>query len=98
MAQKVKNPPAMQETKEIRVRSLGQEDPSEEKMAWEIPRTEEPGGLEPTGLQRIRHDWATKHTRTGNYGKNYDPSTHSGRLQLPGLVSSLKRWRRKQGS
>ena len=45
----VKNPPAMQE---MRVRSLGQEDPLEEEMAthssilaWEIPRTEGPGGL-----------------------------------------------------
>ena len=56
MAQKVKNPPAMQETKEIRVRSLGQEDPSEEKMAWEIPRTEEPGGLQSKKSQRIEHD------------------------------------------
>ena len=45
----VKNPPAMQETQ---VRSLGQEDPLEKEMAihssilaWEIPWTEEPGGL-----------------------------------------------------
>ena len=45
----VKNPPAMQETQ---FRSLGQEDPLEEEMAtnssilaWEIPWTEEPGGL-----------------------------------------------------
>ena len=50
MAQWVKNPPAMQETQ---FRSLGQEDPLEEEMAtnssilaWEIPRTEGPGGLQ----------------------------------------------------
>ena len=50
MAQPVKNPPAMQKTW---VRSLGQEDPLEKGMAthssilaWEIPWTEEPGGLE----------------------------------------------------
>ena len=49
MAQIVKNPPAMQET---RVRSLAQEDPLEEGMAthssilaWKIPWTEEPGGF-----------------------------------------------------
>ena len=49
MAQKVKNLPAMQET---RLRSLGREDPLEEEMAthcsilaWKIPWTEEPGGL-----------------------------------------------------
>ena len=59
----VKNLPAMQET---RVRSLGQEDPLEKEMAthtstlaWRIPRTEEPGGLEYRGLQRVRHDCAT---------------------------------------
>ena len=46
----VKNLPAMQE---IRVQSLGQEDPMEKEMtthssilAWEIPWTEEPGGLQ----------------------------------------------------
>ena len=54
----------MQET---RVRTLGQEDPLEEGMAthssipaWEIPWTEEPGGLQSTGLQSNRHDLATK--------------------------------------
>ena len=59
----VKNPPAMQELQETRVRSLGREDPLEEEiathssiLAWEIPRIVEPGGLEFTGWQRIRHD------------------------------------------
>ena len=49
----VKNMPAMQETQETRVQSLGQEDPLEKKMAthssilaWEIPWTEKPGGLQ----------------------------------------------------
>ena len=48
----VKNPAAMQETKEVWARSLGQEDPLEEGqathsnvLAWRIPWTEEPGGL-----------------------------------------------------
>ena len=55
VAQTVKNLPAMQET---RVQSLGQEDPLEKRMgthssvlAWEIPRTEEPGGLQFVGSQ-----------------------------------------------
>ena len=55
IAQQVKNPPAMQQTQETGVQSLGQEDPLEEEMethssvlAWEIPRTEEPGGLQST--------------------------------------------------
>ena len=62
----VKNPPAMQETQEMRVRSLGQEDPLEEGMAthssilaWRIPWTEVPGGLQSMGSQRVGHDWAT---------------------------------------
>jgi len=49
----------MQETQEMWVLSLGWEDPLEEEMAthssilaWEIPQTEEPGGLESMGLQR----------------------------------------------
>ena len=53
----VKNPPAMQETRIPS--SLGQEDPLEEGMAthssvlaWECPRTEEPGGLWAIGSQR----------------------------------------------
>ena len=55
IAQSVKNLPAMQETW---VRSLGQEDPLEKEMAthssilaWRIPGTEEPGGLQSMGLQ-----------------------------------------------
>ena len=63
MAQRVKDLPAMSETQELRVQSLGGEDPLEEGMAthsnillWRIPWTEEPGGLQSTGLQRIRHD------------------------------------------
>ena len=58
VAQLVKNPPAMQETW---VRSLDWEDPLEEGMAthssilvWRIPRTEEPGGLQSLGSQRVR--------------------------------------------
>ena len=58
-----KNPPAMQEPQEPWVRSLGQEDPLEEGMtthssilAWRIPWTEEPGGLQYIGSERVRHD------------------------------------------
>ena len=60
MAQIVKSPHAMQETW---LQSLGQEDPLEEGMAipssilaWRIPWTEKPGGLQSTGLHRVRHD------------------------------------------
>ena len=60
MAQMVKNLPALQETQ---VRSLGGEDPLEMGMethssilAWRIPWTEEPGGLQSMGSQRVGHD------------------------------------------
>ena len=53
----------MQETHETRVSSLGREDPLEKEMAthssilaWKIPWTEEPGGLQSTGSQRAGHD------------------------------------------
>ena len=63
IARVVKNPPAMQETKETWVRSLGWEDSLEEGMAthssifaWEIPWTEEPVGLQSIGSQRVGHN------------------------------------------
>ena len=72
-----KNPnlPAMHETW---VRPLGWEDPLEEGMAthssilaWRIPWTEEPGGLQSMGWQRVRQDWETRHRHTLNiYVKN----------------------------
>ena len=63
----VKNPPVMQETLETRVQSLGQKDPLEKEMAthssilaWRIPWTEKPGGLQSMELQIIGHNWAIK--------------------------------------
>ena len=62
MAQMVKNPPAMWDTW---VRSLGWEYPW--RRAWQLtpvylpgesPWTEEPGGLQSMGSQRVRHDWS----------------------------------------
>ena len=63
VAQMVKNLPAMQETQ---VQSLGKEVPLEGMathssiLAWRTAWTEEPGGLQSTGLQRVRHDLATQ--------------------------------------
>ena len=58
----------MQETQEMQLWSLGQEDPPEKEMAthsrilaWRIPWTEKPGGLQYKGLQRVGYDWATEH-------------------------------------
>ena len=36
-------------------------------LSWEIPWTEETGGLQSTGLQRVGHDWVTEHTHTLSY-------------------------------
>ena len=69
----IKNLPTMQETW---VQSLGGEDPLEKEMAthfsilaWRIPRTEEPGGLQSMGSQRVGHtepytEWATCYSAT----------------------------------
>ena len=63
MAQTVRSLPAMWETW---VQSLGWKDPLEKGMAthssilaWKILWTEEPGGLQSMGSQRVRHDWVT---------------------------------------
>ena len=68
VAQRIKRLPAKQET---RVQSLGWEDPLEKEMAthssilaWRIPWTEEPGGLQSTGLQSVGQDRATSHTHS----------------------------------
>jgi len=68
VVQMVKNLPAMQETQ---VQSLGGEDLLEKEMAthssilaWEIPRTKEPGGLQSMGLQRTTEQLTHTHTHT----------------------------------
>ena len=59
----VKFLPVMQETQEMQVQSLGWEEPLVKGMAtyfsilaWTIPWTEEPGGLQPRGSKRVRHN------------------------------------------
>ena len=60
VAQSVKNLPAVQETQ---IQSLGWEDPLKKEMAtqsnilaWKISWTEEPGGLQSMGSQRVGHN------------------------------------------
>ena len=78
MAQWVKNLPSKQETQEMQVRFLGQEDPLEKEMAthsnilaWKIPRTEESGRLQAMGPQRVptKHKWERKRG-VGNNSRN----------------------------
>ena len=63
MALVVKNPPANEEIEGTQVRSQGWEDPLEEGiathssiLAWRIPWTEEPGGLQSIGSLRVGHN------------------------------------------
>ena len=63
VAQRLKHLPATWETW---VQSLGQKDPLEKELAthssilaWRIPWTGEPGGIESTGWKRVGHDWET---------------------------------------
>ena len=65
MIQVANNSPAVQEGQETWVPSLGREDPLEEDvathssiLAWRIPGTEDRGGLQSMGSQRVRPDWA----------------------------------------
>ena len=90
----VKNLPAKQE---MWARSLGQEDPQEKEMAthsstlaWEIAWTEEPGGPESMGLQRVRRDGASIHlihqarAEGAGGGAGEEPYSLAG-PQCPGL-------------
>ena len=76
---------------ETRVWSLGQEDPLEKAMAihssifsFEIPRTEDPGGLQSMGSQRVGHDWETELNWIINFIINY----HLYIFAVPGTVLS----------
>ena len=91
----VKNLLAMQETW---VWSLDWEDPLDEEMAthsnifaWEIPWTEEPGGLQFTGLQRVRHDLATKPPPPPHvlHVFSYSPRCPDGCSSVPFIIFGL---------
>ena len=57
-------------------------------LAWRIPMTEEPGGLQSMGSQRVRHNWATKHSTA----QECSPATQDDRQGAPQLsrLASLK--------
>ena len=83
VAQMVKNLPAVWETQ---VWCLGREDPLEKEMAahssilaWSISWTEEPGGLQSMGSQRVWHDWLTN-TYTHTHTHNTHTHTHTEHL------------------
>ena len=87
MAQWVKSPPAMQETQEMWVRALVQEDPLEKNMAtcssllaWKIPRTGVPVELQSKGSHRVVYNWATKRTHTSQDTEHFH---QPGRFLVP---------------
>ena len=101
VAQMVKNLPALWET---HIWSLGQEDLLEKGMAthssilaWRIPWTEEPGGLQSSKSQRVKEDWVTNtFTFLGTeYGVWLVPG--ASRLDVPKILCSflISCWRRK---
>ena len=78
----VKNPPASAGDAEVQVPSRCWKHPLEggrgtdsSILAWNIPWTEEPGGLQSTGSQRAGHDWAHTHTHTHT---QLNTARHSG--------------------
>ena len=82
----VKNLPAKQETW---VRSLGWEDPLEKEMAthssilaWEMPWTEQPGGLQSTGSQRVGHDLLTEQHKATKTTTTVEGTEYSNTLEL----------------
>ena len=72
---------------------MGLEDPLEKEivahsrvLTWEIPWTEEPGGLQSTGLQRVRYNSATKHTQMlplGSKTHRHDSTIGLPQVRLP---------------
>ena len=93
VAQIVESLPEMQETQ---VQALGREDPLEKEMAthssvlaWEIPRTEKPGGHRSVGPQRVRHNRATDTYRWGP-GKAVERCSQVNRIYI---IRWLLGWR-----
>ena len=94
MVQTIKRLPTMRET---RVCSLGSEDPLEKEvathssvLAWRISWTEDPGGLQSMGSQRIRH--AFTFTFSNVWGIHPPPSQNNNQIRrlCPALTISIK--------
>ena len=97
----VKNPPAMQET---RIRSLGWKDPLEKIMAthssilaWRIPWTEEPGGLQSMGSERVGHSSSYIFARVNMRLMKQSNSRTFNDFKNTAVYSSLSSWSRAGG-
>ena len=85
---------------EVWVQSLGWDDLLEKEMAthssilaWEIPWTEEPGGLQSTGSQRVRHDLATEQQQPCS--AVHHSTTYSSRPWKQPRCPSTHEWMKK---
>ena len=92
----VKNLPAMRELQGTRVQSLGREDTLEEEMetqpsilAWRIPWTEEPGGRQSIGSQRVRHSRSDLACMHGIVVKALDLVDRTGKFDPSPLMPYL---------
>ena len=79
----------MQEMQETWVQSLGRDDSLEKEivthsgiLSWETPWTEESGGLQSMGFQRVGCNWATEHTHTLESNRHLCPNLAKGELTL----------------
>ena len=102
MAHQVKNPPAMQETQEMWVRSLRQEDPLEKEMAahssildWEIPWTEEPGRLQSMVSRQSDTTECMELTHKGSSGRSQKTIYFKDFLHNPPSRKKKEKERRK---
>ena len=97
VAQRVKNLPAVQETQEMWVWSLGWEDPLEEGMAthssilvWRIHMDRGAWrAIQSTGSQRVRHNWATKHLLSATRAKPVQQRGHSTAKNLKNKLKQV---------
>ena len=78
------------------IRSLDWEDPLEKGIAthssivaWKIPWTEEPGGLQSMGLQRVGHDWAKSNVGSVKKGPDLEYSGVIGPVLVIAVVRSM---------
>ena len=95
----MKNLPAMQESHETWVLSLGQEDHLEEGMAthssilaWRVPWTEKPEGLQSMGSQRVRHNWSDLAWTLGRVPSKLGKNVKIGRIHKILFLTSLSTW------
>ena len=79
------------------VRPLGREDPLEKGMAtqasilaWRIPWTQEPGGLQSMESQRVRHDWATEHAHNNVLGNLLETDRDRKPKQTEGVLAFIE--------